>query len=102
MTTPPTTCHEILANISGYLDGELDVTACGAIEAHCRGCASCAALVNGLRETVGLCRQAASTPLPDAVRQRARDSVRRLLNGQNASERQASVAADAEAAKRGD
>jgi anti-sigma factor RsiW len=86
MTTPPTTCHEILADISGYLDGELDVTACDAIEAHCRGCASCAALVEGLRETVGLCRQAASAPLPDAVRQRARDSVRRLLDRHDVKE----------------
>ena len=42
--------------------------------------AGCAGLVNGLRKTVGLCRQAATAPLPDAVRQRARDSVRRLLD----------------------
>ena len=76
----PSGCQAILANISAYLDGELDRTACDAIERHCQGCPSCAALVNGLRETVGLCRQAASVPLPDAVRQRARDNVRRLLD----------------------
>ena len=80
MNVPPTdACKAILANISGYLDGELDTTACEAIERHCQQCPSCAALVKGLRETVGLCRQAGSVPLPDAVRQRARDSVRRLL-----------------------
>jgi anti-sigma factor RsiW len=73
-------CKAILANISAYLDGELDSTACDAIERHCQGCPTCTALVNGLRETVGLCRQAASVPLPNAVRQRARDSVRRLLD----------------------
>jgi len=76
----PADCKAILANISAYLDGELDSTACDAIDAHCRGCSSCAALVNGLRETVGLCREAAAAPLPEAVRQRARDSVRRLLD----------------------
>ena len=76
----PSGCQAILANISAYLVGELDRTACDAIERHCRGCPSCAALVNGLRETVGLCRQAASVPLPDAARQRARDNVRRLLD----------------------
>ena len=80
MSAPANTCHEVLMNISGYLDGELDTTACDAIERHCLECASCAALVNGLRETVGLCRQAATVPLPDAVRQRARESVRRLLD----------------------
>ena len=80
MSAPTNTCHEVLTNISGYLDGELDSTACDAIERHCLECASCAALVKGLRETVGLCRQAATAPLPDAVRQRARESVRRLLD----------------------
>ena len=76
----PSSCTAILANISAYLDGELETTACDAIEEHCQGCPSCAAVVKGLRETVGLCREAGSVPLPDAVRQRVRDSVRRLLD----------------------
>jgi anti-sigma factor RsiW len=80
MTRTLTNCKDVLANISGYLDGELDTTACEAIAQHCQHCPSCAALVNGLRETVGLCRQAGSVPLPDAVRQRARESVRQLLD----------------------
>jgi anti-sigma factor RsiW len=79
MSTPLNTCKEVLGNISGYLDGELGATECDAIERHCRTCPECAALVRSLRETVGLCRQAGSAPLPDAVRQRARESVRRLL-----------------------
>ena len=73
-------CAAILANISAYLDGELDTTACDVIEEHCQRCPSCTAVVNGLRETVGLCREAGSVPLPDAVRQRARVRVRRLLD----------------------
>jgi anti-sigma factor RsiW len=80
MTPALTTCKEVLANISGYLDGELDTTACDAIEQHCVTCSSCAALVNGLRKTVGLCRQAGTVPLPDEVRRRARESVRQLLD----------------------
>jgi len=79
MTALQTECRATLATISAYLDGELAATACEAIEQHCQGCASCAALVRGLRETVGLCRAAASMPLPEPVRQRARDSVRELL-----------------------
>jgi anti-sigma factor RsiW len=79
MTASPNTCKEVLTNISAYLDGELDTTACDAIERHCRECPDCATLVNGLRQTVGLCRQAGRTPLPDAVRQRALESVRQLL-----------------------
>ena len=74
-------CQTILAGISAYLDGELDRTACDAIERHCDTCPRCTALVTELRETVGLCQQASSIPIPDAVRQRASASVRRLLDG---------------------
>jgi anti-sigma factor RsiW len=83
MSDSLTECRTILANISAYLDRELEATACDAIEQHCQGCASCAALVSGLRETVGLCREAASVPLPETVRQRARESVRELLDRQS-------------------
>jgi anti-sigma factor RsiW len=78
-------CQTILSGIAAYFDGELDTTACDAIEQHCQTCPRCAALVTGLRETVGLCRQAASVPLPDAVRQRARASVQRLFDGDDRS-----------------
>ena len=80
MTPAPTSCNDVLADISRYLDGELETTACDAIERHRRTCSSCAAVVDGLRETIGLCRQAGTVPLPDEVRRRARDSVRRLLD----------------------
>jgi len=74
------TCREILTKISAYLDGELEAAACDEIERHCEQCASCLELVEGLRQTIGLCRRAAEAPLPEAVRQRARASVQRLLD----------------------
>ena len=80
MTARPGGCKQILTSISAYFDGELDVASCDAIVQHCQGCPGCAAVVDGLRETVGLCRQAGTVPLPESVRQRARDSVRRLLD----------------------
>lgn len=80
MTAVANDCDAILTNISSYLDGDLDATACAAIEAHCATCPRCAPIVEGLRRTIGLCREAAAAPLPDDVRQRARDSVRRLLD----------------------
>jgi anti-sigma factor RsiW len=75
-------CAAILANISAFLDGELDATSCAAIEAHCAECERCAPVVEGLRRTIGLCRSAGTVPLPGSVRQRARDSIRRLLEEQ--------------------
>ena len=83
MSASLNTCRELLTNISSYLDRELDDAACDAIERHCLACASCASLVKGLQDTIGLCRQAASVPLPDAVRQRALESVRQLLDRQS-------------------
>ena len=78
--TPAQDCASILARISAYLDGELEGTECAAIDAHCARCPRCAPVVEGLRRTVGLCRDAGRVPLPDAVRERARASVRRLLD----------------------
>ena len=72
-------CLEILQHIAAYLDGELEATECRRIEAHSQRCPSCGPVIRGLREAVGLCREAATVPLPDPVRARALDSVRRLL-----------------------
>ncbi len=72
-------CHETMARISAYIDGELPAPECDEIERHCQGCARCAAVVAGLRETVGLCRQVGTTPLPEPVRARARATIRELL-----------------------
>jgi anti-sigma factor RsiW len=79
MSAREPSCADILAHISSYLDGELAATECAAIERHCRDCESCGSVVAGLRHTVGLCREAGSAPLPDVVRQRAQESVRKLL-----------------------
>lgn len=73
-------CHRLLASVSAYLDGDLEAGVCQSIETHCRECAGCAEIVAGLRETAGLCRQAGSTPIPEAVRRRALARVRRLLD----------------------
>jgi anti-sigma factor RsiW len=72
-------CAAIMADISAFLDGELDQTMCAAIEEHCARCARCAPVVEGLRQTIGLCRDAGAAALPEGVRARARDAVRRLL-----------------------
>ncbi len=74
------TCRETLEHIAAYLDGELPAAECQTVEEHCRACDACASAVAGLRQTVGLCRQVASAPLPEDVRIRALASVRKLLD----------------------
>jgi anti-sigma factor RsiW len=70
----------VQAQIQAWLDGELDTVECGPIEAHCRSCHACGALVDGLRQTIDLCRHAGRSPLPEPVRERARRRMRALLD----------------------
>ena len=84
MTRPQRTegvCEQTLSGVAAYLDGDLEADACAAIERHCHACAPCARFVSGLRETMGLCHDAATRPLPDDVRERARARIDRLLAG---------------------
>lgn len=76
---PAPECESVLRSISAYLDGELPGTQCDFIEKHCAHCAGCAAVVQELRETIGLCRSAATAQIPDAVRARAQASIAALL-----------------------
>lgn len=73
------TCDSLLDQISGYLDGDLPPETCGAIEAHASKCDACARVIDGFRKTTGLCRQAATTPLPESVRELAKARVAALL-----------------------
>lgn len=77
-------CRAILRHIAAYLDGELDAAACLTLEAHCAECDACARVVGDLRDMVGLCRQAASAPLPAGMRALARERIRRLLETKSA------------------
>ena len=73
-------CVSVLEELSAYLDGEVDVTACEAIEAHCQHCPDCQRAVSGLRQATGLCKQAAAEALPEAVRTKARARIAQLLD----------------------
>jgi anti-sigma factor RsiW len=72
-------CAAVLGGISAYLDGELETTECDAIERHCQACSSCAAVIQGLRDTIGLCRGVAVAPIPESVRVKAQASINALL-----------------------
>jgi len=74
-------CVAVQGQIQAYVDGELAAVECGPIEAHCETCPACRALVEGLRQTIDLCRHAGKRPLPEAIRDRARRRMRELLDG---------------------
>ncbi|MCS6953243.1 MAG: zf-HC2 domain-containing protein [Bryobacterales bacterium] len=68
-------CHEIFAELSAYLDGELPEEACREIEEHLHGCSPCEAFLVSLRKTVELCRRYAPGALPGPLREEARHAL---------------------------
>ena len=76
-------CRRLLSSVLAYLDGDADAATCASIETHCRHCARCDELINGLRSSIGLCREAGQAAVPEAVRRRAHDRVQQLLNALN-------------------
>jgi anti-sigma factor RsiW len=72
-------CAALLTRLSAYLDGDAQAQECAQIEAHCAICPHCASVMEGLQRTIGACRDLGSRSLPEDVRRRARESVRRLL-----------------------
>ncbi|MGE5244281.1 MAG: anti-sigma factor family protein [Betaproteobacteria bacterium] len=70
----------MLERVSAYIDGELEDVECHAIEAHCQACPTCAAFIDSLRHTVGLCREAGGRPLPESVRALARSRIAELIS----------------------
>jgi anti-sigma factor RsiW len=72
-------CAALLERVSAYLDQELDDATCRGIDEHCEVCPDCAGVIEGLRNTIGLCRATGERPLPLAVRAKARAQIERLL-----------------------
>lgn len=72
-------CSEVLAQLSAYLDGELDAATRSKIEAHVDACDQCerfggafAATIQALRQRLG-----AAPAAPTEVSARLRDALRR-------------------------
>jgi anti-sigma factor RsiW len=60
----------MLAELSDYIDGELEDRLCAEIEAHMRDCPDCQVMVDTLRKTVLLYRTHGRTEMPTAVQSR--------------------------------
>lgn len=50
-------CSEVLAELSDYMDGSLDVARVAAIEAHVRGCSVCEAFGGAFGRAIGALRR---------------------------------------------
>jgi len=68
-------CKEMFAELSDYLDEELDDSLCSELEKHMEGCEPCKAFLASLRETIESCRKTAS----EAPEANAATSLRRTI-----------------------
>jgi RNA polymerase sigma-70 factor (ECF subfamily) len=71
-------CKEMFAELSNYLDGELDTSLCEELEKHMLGCEPCNAFLLSLEKSIQQCRVAPAEP-PDP---RAAAKLRRELLAQ--------------------
>jgi predicted anti-sigma-YlaC factor YlaD len=64
-------CHELLGNLSEYIDGTLKEELCTEIREHMASCENCRIVVDSLRKTVYLYQVTSPPPtVPDEVRER--------------------------------
>lgn len=63
-------CHKLFAQLSEYIDQELDEVTCQSIEKHMQQCPPCQACLSTLKRTVKLCRQMDSAVVPQELSRR--------------------------------
>lgn len=64
-------CHEMLGELSDYVDGTLEAELCQVLEEHLAGCNNCRVVVDTLKKTIHLYQvTAAEESLPGAARER--------------------------------
>ena len=68
-------CKQMFAELSDYLDEELDDSLCAEMEKHMAGCEPCKAFLASLEETIRTCRTAPNAPLDERVAANLRREV---------------------------
>lgn len=64
-------CTELLANLSGYIDGELDEQLCSQIKDHLAGCQNCRVVYDTTTRTIYMYQHNPAEPeMPNGVRER--------------------------------
>jgi anti-sigma factor RsiW len=70
-------CRKHIQDIADYIDGELDAKLCSELEAHLKDCANCRLMVDTLKKTVILCKDGQREELPESIREKLKDAVRK-------------------------
>jgi RNA polymerase sigma-70 factor (ECF subfamily) len=75
-------CREIFANLSSYLDGELEPETCDRMRRHIEACPACVAFIQDLKRAIDRCRALDVCPdaaAPPALRRLLTEEYRRLV-----------------------
>lgn len=72
-------CPDVVELLSRYQEGDISAEVCRTMEAHVDGCASCARRCQSLRRVLAACSSAPTPALPDALRRRVSEQLRRSL-----------------------
>jgi anti-sigma factor RsiW len=73
-------CKGLIAELTEYLDGELQVSVRTELELHLMKCENCRVVVNTTRKTIEIFCNAEPAPLPEDVRSRLHDALVARLN----------------------
>jgi anti-sigma factor RsiW len=68
-------CEELLLILNEYVDGTLDAAVCAEFSSHLEGCNPCQVVIDNIRHTIQLFKDARPYPMPEAFRARLRDSL---------------------------
>lgn len=71
----PARCKAMFAELSDYLDEQLDDSLCNELERHMQGCGPCQAFVATLEATIAQCRRSRGDCPPDRSSSKLRDEL---------------------------
>jgi anti-sigma factor RsiW len=74
----PASCKAVFAELSNYLDEQLDDSLCGKMEQHLEGCEPCRAFLASLESTIAQLRSAPSASLAKTSAAKIRREILRL------------------------
>ncbi len=72
-------CRKIIAELSDYLDAELDPALRASIERHLSDCQDCRLVVDTTKKTIQIYCNSEPLPLPEDTRQRLHEALRKHL-----------------------
>jgi predicted anti-sigma-YlaC factor YlaD len=70
-------CHELLAALNEYVDGDRQSSLCEALQEHLAHCDQCQIVVDNIRQTIILYRAGRAVPLPAQLHERLCEVLRR-------------------------